>query len=532
MKKHFILGALAVASLSFTACSDDNSLDEITNPSENNNEQTELSKSFEPLAKFAFESKLGSVAGSSASSRTIGDVDSEYRPDTKYYLDHIYMLALNPDSRSQPKDEDADDIIGVNTIIHYDKQTSTMNCHTLSNKVYNLYYRLGDDVKQQKEDCSCSGSIYLSPTGRTEDEVKFELSVFLLDDLQNSKDHRIDLNKFAYNKGIVGNLRGTTLRYASYDPTNVAGREGSNDVEEGLTGQYVSLPAVEGFDFLKKDTKLSLVSECEDRYFSGSEFLIAADDKQIYLLQVYPVENALGGYLQVRSYPTPKGQANPEMLALNRLTTIVNASFMITDDKGYTASYYVQGNEGESIKRFKEQHGIDLRTMTCPYATVDGMNSHYYINEYEKKDKSTNISRLVLWAKGHDVVGVDGKTYDNQPRLSNDIFFATHSDSDVINRGFGIEGRSYSVVFEGIQSDTENAQITFFVTVEGVNIMLKAFMPAAGIAMNKNVAHNLIVSVPETKFVQFVKEHMPRSGSRASNEFFELVLPEGSVVVK
>ena len=528
MKKQLFLGALAMASLSFTACSSDNEIDEIVTPEVNDNEQIIPTTSYQALANFEIETKLGSSANSATQSRTLGDVDESFRPGTKYYLDRIFMLALNPEE--QPTRQD----IGKNVVVDYSKEKSTMKRHQLHNGSYKLYYRLGDDVSEPNEQYSRSGSIYLSPTLNGDDEEIFQLSVFELADLQNSKENHIKLNKFAFDSG-VSPVRGTTLRYTSYDPANVNDNLSAPAVDPSetyLSGQFVSLPKVEGLDFLSKDTDLDLVSECKDQYFSGSEFLIAADAEKIYLLKVVPVTNDHGGYFEVRSYPTPKGTAYPEQLELNRLTTIANASFMITSDDAQTATYYAKGNPAQSVKNFKRNHGIDLSTMTCPYAILDGINSRFFINEYKEADNTENPSRLVLWAEDQPVVGVDGQEYDKLPSLSNDVYYSTSSGAEFVTRGFGMKGQSYSVVFQGIQNDLSDQMIAFYVNVEGVNVRLKAYMPHLGFALNKNVARTFVVYVPETKFANIVNENKARSASRASNEYVDLELPAGSVVVR
>lgn len=544
MKRNFIYGMVAVASLGLAACTNDELPEEATTPEI---EQNAPDSEFRVLQTYNFTTKLGDVKGAEAESRTPGDVDGVKRPSNRYHLNHIHMISLTPKEDAKPSE--------INKDVHIEyfkgneegikpEQKPQFKKFDINDQKFVLKYRTSKDMwgveyttGGTKLNYSLAGTVYFSQDGVTEIPVK--LSIFKVSDLESKK--QIPLNQFGFgaDKELVerhnGTYRGQTLRYTSYDPSKVG--ELQSDPSQELVGRYVTLPTLEGYDMLKGDfdPQKNLVTECKDEYFSSSEYLVAADQRYVYLLEVVSVENENGGFYQVRKYPrwaTPGNytDVNPEQLSLNRMTSLVNASFMIVDNEEGDSKYYVKNDESRTVENFKNTYGLDLSSMTCPYAALDGVNTRFFINESIKDDKYTTPGRLVLWADGYKPVGVDGNEWETKAVRSMNVNYDFGSGL-VHKRGYGIQGNSYSVIFQGSQNDTKSQNIYFWVTIDNVNVKIKAKIPEnSGIAFNKNITHQLMVFVPAQKLADTVNSYKYTRSN--SNNYLELELPSDCVAFK
>ena len=518
MNKKLFFGALAFASFGMVACSEDENIPEVNTP----NEEIEVQEGFKTLTQIHFESVLGTAKGGSAESRTPGDIDKDYCPTQNYYLPYVWMVAVNPER--QPTVDSIGHVVDLGYLI----ESENAKQHFFHNNQYRLDYSLRNIVSNANCNASHSGTIILSHRG---EQLPFKLSVF---DKKMLKDgNRIALNDFAYDVVTKNHrpVRGTSLRYLSYNPYNVNDymySSGAPVDHSKLAGQFVALPQLEGYDMLKEDFDIAknLVSETPDRFFTGSEFLVAADDEAVYLLKVVDKDNANGGYFQVRKYTDiPDGQAEPDYLSMNRLTTMINASFMLIPEDG-EPEYFVRKNEAQTLKNYKNLYHVDLSTLACPYATIDGVHTHFHLNEYKEPEATDKQGRLALWAKGHEITAVNGQKYDKQPERSMDIEYHHGGKHSVTRAGYGIEGKSYTVAFPTADKWTAGQSINFWVEVAGQKIKINAPIDEnAGIALSSNCSHNIIVFIPARKFANAVNNPATRS-----NGYAELNLNSGCVV--
>ena len=548
MRKHFIYGVVAVAALGLAACSSDDVIDEVANP-EVNEQVTEGEEVFQV---FNFKTKSGDkVSNSANASRSMNDVDEYTRPIGAYRLNHIYMLGLKPLYESQPKPEDINKAVKVK----YSNAAEDVQIakHKIVDQKYVLKYKNAKELTTVVPGYSKSGQITFVQNGN---EVTVDLSIFDLKDLQSGK--RIPLNKFGFGaQKMVGNLRGTTLRYASWNPKDPEMPVGN---EEGLHGRYASMPKFDtgGDQFLEKtlfgefESQKNVVSECKDEYFSSDEYLVAADDNNFYLLEVVNVENELGGYYKVRKYPIRGSQestANPESLTLNRLTAVVNASFMLIDKDYY--GYYEKTSEDWTLKAFQKKFGLSLKELASPYAAIDGVNTHFYLNEDEKIDKYAKPGRLIMWAENYRLKPEYASLKEYMPKQSMHLNY-DYASGNLEKGGYGLKGNHYSVIFQGLQDDTRDQAITFWVehgnAEEGyAHVKIKARIPSnSGVAFNKNITHELMVLVPAEEYVDAVKaskrypisesQRTSQIGTRSNSigeiEYTEIELPSSCVVIK
>lgn len=513
MKKNYILGVFAVASLGLAACSQD---EEIVNVEEPNQEE-QVQPEFKLLTKYQPEIYMGNGEKNETVSRTKNDIDELYRPSQVYGLDYIYMLGL--ESATQPNELNIGEVLVPN---YKTGKSAQVKKHMLTGSSYELYYALGSDIQDNSTSnkatsASKSGTIYLSqnPGADLSDCVAVKLSVFLSDDLQKAEGiKRIPLNKFAYEAkkaGVVtGDLKGSVIRYSSYDPQNVGDVVDYNDPST----RYISLPSFTDptpSNMLtgKNGWQKNLVTECQDQYFYGSEFLVALDGDKLYLLREDPyLDEDQGGYYKVSEYDTNKTNENvgePEMLLLSRITSIVNASFIFVDEDPNAKQYLVEDDPITTIANFKKQYGVDLTDLACPYAALDGVNSRFFINKPAGRQiNSDTQARLILWAKGCPFTAVNGKKYDKLPEASTKINYDFGSQNQSSTRvGYGMEGQSFSVVFQGVENDLKGQNVMFWVTVDGVKLLMKA--PLRGLALSKNVAQHIVVFVPANRFAKEVK---------------------------
>ena len=529
MNKKFIWGAFAAASLSLASCSQDEVVEQ---NDQKPTPEVSIENGFKELGTFAVKTELGDQNDSFAESKSPEDIDYLGRPIGVYPLNKVGLLKLTPGVQPTAAD------VNHNIDMKYGTEPEFM-FHEIPN-AYKIYYKLNITENNIAQGASNSGTITLCTKKDGSDAITFDLTVFKLADLHNTDENfHIKLNDFAYGK-TSGNLRGSTLRYTSYDPKDIKDYNGdASQNPEHLTGKYVTLPEVPssvGLDFLKGEYAVNnrLVEECGDIYFAGAETLIAADDDKVYFLESVLEENAAGGHYIKTTYPSPEGHTDVPSLNMSRFTSIVNASFMIIDKQEWgPSSYFKENNEAATLKNFKNKYGVDLSGMTCPYATFDGVNTRFYANEMVNEDKSTDRARLLLWAEdGRTRYAANGAEVHKTGVTSMDLNF---NDDGILKRGYGIKGNSYSVIFQGSQADTRSQQINFYATVDGVNILITATIDAkTGIAFSKNVAHNVMVFVPATRFANFVKDQkkLQARGSRAAQDYAVFEVPSDCVQVK
>lgn len=181
-------------------------------------------------------------------------------------------------------------------------------------------------------------------------------------------------------------------------------------------------------------------------------------------------------------------------LGLHRQVSIINTSFVLTDAEAVDnlPGSYVHLNENgsvneeESEKAFLEKFKVNIATMTCPYATMDGILTSFQLGANNKE-----IGRLLLWADGYQTVAPDGKTYNKCGVYSGERGFRWN---DRLVRGLGISGKSYSVVFESKAEIQKMQYLYFYVNVDGVNIRVKAYSKS-GIDFDQNKTHNITVII-------------------------------------
>ena len=515
MRKKYILGILAVASLGFTACSDDEISEEIINPTPEEEVQHESAVS--ELGVFKFQSELGTLNGSSIESRSPNDVDGSLYPTDKYGLDYVYMMSLTPEK--QPTAENSGEEIPV-----YKKEFQIRQ-DKFKNGIYKLYYKLEGITSNKDKNVSNSGKILLANNKEMKNPIEFNLSLFDLGKLEKG---RIGLNEFPFGQIKDKELKGSTLRYTSYNPIDLP-----------RSKNIATLPVIEDdeLSFMKgKDThNNTLVGECKDEYFVGNEFLIAADDEKIYMLEVVPVKGEYGGYFVIRTYDTKKSsEANPDYLALRRLTSIVNASFAFIDEETKSSStYYVENNEEATKAKFESVYGASLDGLKCRFAAIDGVNRNYYINN--PKGWTEDLSRLVLWADSKKSNNHD--TRNGKPSMTVKISNIQHDHSDA----YGILGNSFSVIFPGKDTDTRGQKVMFWVEL-GNGVRIKISVPMGintGVPFLQNTTQDLIVLVPAQKFADTVKEYEKDIAPRAlmsrfnnDNDYAELCLTPDCLVIK
>ena len=528
MKKKDLFGAFLIASLAFsaTACSDDASVVENENPIEQ--EQGE----FKLLGNFNLASQLGQIQDDYTQSRTPGDITEDGRPTDEYHLNKIGLMSLTP--TVQPTSGDVNQIRDF----HY-KTAPEIVFHDVNQSTYKVYYKV--EITGNNEGASDSGKIILSTDAEgRENRIEFALSVFKKDQLVEGG--KIRLNDMAFN--ATDTPRGSTLRYVSYNPKTVGGGPSKHvtwDINETdakevkLTGQVVELPSMPSdFDnVLKGETKIDgqLVEECKDEFFSGEENLIAYSDGYVYMLETVTALGEKGGHYIVKRYPNTQGQANPEKIALNRITSLVNTSFMLLDQKIWkeSTSYFIPGNEAATLNAFKNKYAVDITDLECPYATLDGINKKFFINEYQSEDKTTDLSRLVVWAKGHKTTGVNGTAYDKEGQPSMNISYQLKGGKA---QGYGIKGNSYSVVFTGSEADTKNQQVNFWVKVSGVNVRIKATL-SQGISLSPNQMRDIIVFVDAEAFTDFIKKQKEEPQvARSAEDYPVFEVPADRVMIR
>lgn len=407
---------------------------------------------------------------------------------------------------------------------------SSYRDYTLDNHQLDLFYSIENEKDMSEDNCTNSGTLMLK-IGPDSSPIAVDLSLVYTDKLKD----RILLNDLAYDlQSQKTKVRGSSFYFSNYDPET----EGELTLPEltantpGLTGMFDKLAsgAVGG----------KLYDEYGDKIFLGDELLAFATNEKIYLYSVNLVTGAHGGYFLWKEFDrtdkeTPS--SNIVQIKMKRRSAIVNASFILIDTKEWNNenSYFkmTSDNEPDSITseaNFLEKFGVNLGGMTCPYATMDGINTVYDINDRKSEDNTYDPGRLLLWADGYQTIAPDGNTYNKRGMYTASLSYAYKEGKKA--RGLGIRGNSYSVVFKGSQNDTKYQDICFYVTVDGVNIKIKAYN-SDGISLSQNVSKNIIVMVDAQSFANYVKSLKTQASSRAgSNEYATFEVPEGSVVVQ
>lgn len=510
-KLKFFIGIGAFALTMFSCSDNDINID--------NGQGGELTETeFKKLGIFTFESEEGENADEGTESRTPASVDDYGRPSSKYMLDYVGMFSAN----ITPKDQNNPPVVGEVADVDYNVFSEYKEYHFKNNSL-ELSYSIENDNKQA-DNCTINGVLTLTDG---ENSTQVNLSVIELDKLQEI----IKLNDFTTDKKIQ-NPRGSSLFFLTYNPNqNSLGAENS-----------LNLPVLdesdlkEAYGILKDEQHETLYDEYSDRLFLSSELLVFATEDKIYFYEVILKGGGKGGYYLYKTYDR-NGSIQTSNLTLRRVTSIVNASFMLIDQQTWNENSYFKmsggkGDKDASEKAYFEKYEVNLSGMTCKYATIDGINTVYNINNRESEDNTSDVGRLVLWTDTYQTVAPDGKPHDKKGEYSADVSYGLGTEEKA--RGLGIMGNSYSVVFKGSVVDTAGEDVNFYVTVDGVNIKITATINLkTGIALGQNHTHNIIVMINAEKFAEAVKKLKKQASSRAgSNEYATFEVPEGSVVVQ
>lgn len=508
-KLKFFLGA-GVLALAISSCSDN----EIN--TEGGKGEDLVEAGFQKLGTFTFESESGENTEEGASSRTPNSVDEYDRPSGNYPLNFVGMFSVDITDETRPGSGD----VGQVTKVEYTMRSGYQE-YVFNNNELNLSYNIVGNNKQP-EGCTINGTLTLSD-GSNQTEV--QLSVIETDKLTN----HIKLNDFYYGGNNSIKPRGSSLYFSTYNPnqntssTNILSLPEltSEDLEESV------------YNTLTDTDHSTLYDEYSDRLFLSSELLVFATEDKIYFYEVVLKEGSAGGYYLYRTYDR-NNSIQTSSLGLRRLTSIVNASFMLIDQQTWDENSYfkMSGGRGDmeaSEKAYLSAYGVNLDGMTCSYATMDGINTVYDINDRTTDNNTSKIGRLVLWADGYQTV----ENTDNLKRgeYSAELSYALEEGKA---RGLGIRGHSYSVVFKGNSASTAGESINFYVTVDDVNVKVTATMNRYnGITLEQNKTHNIMVMVNAEDFANYVEGLKTRGKSRAgSNEYATFEVPAGSVVVQ
>ena len=526
MKNKNILWGAFLATMAFTACSEN---DKITNQTEQEPEEVVTSDGFKLLSSISFTSELGESEDESAESRTPASVNESGRPTSEYLLPFVNVLKT--DVSNQPTAADKGHLVELGYTNAEEERHDFVG--GVKGK-YNVLYKITEN-ETQVEGCSVQGTITLKQEGSSSNGITYALTVFAKEDVGKEK---ITSNDFPYDKAVPeGKYRGSSMRYLTYDALSAD----VQDYETEGVGGVVTLPQVTNEDItgvVCKDDK-DLYSEQVDNLFLSNELLFCADEDHIYIYEVLPYDNEHGGYELLRTYNRDENTAQPTAFKMSRLTAIVSASFILVDDAdgiyNEETSYFKEGDLSTSASNFKTKFktDLDLSTLTCPYATIDGMNTRFEINN-TSEDNVSEPGRLLLWGEGHSVKGNDGHeyTWEDVSKLSTNLSYAL-SNGDV--KGVGIEGMSYCAVYKGSQSATKGQPIKFYVTVGGKNIVISG-IHSSGYYMNQNVAKHIVVLVPAQDFADFYNDESnfkANAYSRSGNNgYAEFVVPSENVIVK
>lgn len=517
--RKFIWSALLV-SIILMSCSENDNIVEQNTP-----EDTVTTDGFKILAATDFTSELGEIAeDASTETRTPAAVDANGRPTEQYMLNYVNVLKVD---REQPTTED----IGKFGTLSYLTGSQKFEKHEFGTGGYEVEYDIVFDPTQYNG-CTKNGTVTLKHQNT---EILLTLTVFETSKLEQDY---ITINDFPYGK--TASPRGSSLYYLTYDPREDDGIKKlptlGNDMITAIVGTGL-------------DGKLH--HEQADNLFVSNELIFCADDTKLYVYEIVEAGGDYGGYHKIREYDLKTTTIQRTVLNMSRLTSMISASFMLVDDAEgiYDAkTSYFDGDLESSAAKFKETFNtdIDLTTIKCPYATADGMNTIFDIND----GIVSAPGRLLLWGHEYSIVGNDGNTYgyDDGNVVENaavDLLYSFPVQAGEplkVARGIGIKGMSYCAVYRGVENDTENQPISFYITVNdgGVskNIKITGFT-RNGYPMSANKATHIIMLIPAQDFVDYVKS-VGATGTGASNTlsrtgdngFSEFVVPSENVFVK
>lgn len=516
--RKFIWSALLV-SIILMSCSENDNIVEQNTP-----EDTVTTDGFKILAATDFTSELGEIAeDASTETRTPAAVDANGRPTEQYMLNYVNVLKVD---REQPTTKD----IGKFGTLSYVTDSQIFEKHEFGTGGYEVEYVIDFDTTQYNG-CTKNGTVTLKY--QDTEEIPLTLTVFETSKLEQKY---ITINDFPYDK--TNSPRGSSLYYLTYDPQE--------------NGGIKKLPT------LGNDTITTIVSRDEelhleqaDNLFVSNELIFCADDTKLYVYEIVEADGDYGGYRKIREYDLKTTTIQHTVLNMSRLTSMISASFMLVDDaEGVydAATSYFDGDLESSAAKFKKTFNtdIDLTTIKCPYATADGMNTVFDINDSIVRDPG----RLLLWGDGYSIEGNDGNTYGYSfgnvvENAAVDLLYSFPVQAGEplkVARGIGIKGMSYCAVYRGVENDTKNQPISFYITVNdgGVskNIKIKGFT-RNGYPMSANKATHIIMLIPAQNFVDYVKSvgatvtgasnTLSRTGD---NGFSEFVVPSENVFVK
>lgn len=517
--RKFIWSALLV-SIILMSCSENDNIVEQNTP-----EDTVTTDGFKILAATDFTSELGEIAeDASTETRTPAAVDANGRPTEQYMLNYVNVLKVD---REQPTTEDIEKFGTLSYVTGSQKFVK----HEFGTGGYEVEYEIVFDSTQYNG-CTKKGTVTLKHQNT---EIPLTLTVFETSKLEQDY---ITINDFPYDE--TTSPRGSSLYYLTYDPQE----------NDGI----ITLPTL-GDDMITTivgtGSDGELHHEQDDNLFVSNELIFCADDTKLYVYEIVEAEGDYGGYHKIREYDLKTTTIQRTVLNMSRLTSMISASFMLVDDAegvyDKTTSYF-DGYLESSAAKFKETFNtdIDLTTIKCPYATVDGMNTIFDINDGIVSDPG----RLLLWGKGYSIVGNDGNTYgygdgNVVKNAAVDLLYSFPvqvGESQKVARGIGIKGMSYCAVYRGVENDTKNQPISFYITVNdgGVskNIKITGFT-RNGYPMSANKATHIIMLIPAQDFVEHV-ESVEATVTGASNTlsrtgdngFSEFVVPSENVFVK
>lgn len=460
--------------------------------------------------------------------RTPASVDETDRPNKNYMLNYLGMVSVSP--KVQPTIEDANSQKVKD--IEYELNSHYREIKFNEDNEFEVYFQLEED-ELQFDGASVNGVLRIAGSQNANvasQEEPLEVKLTLVD--KNKLNNHIPLYDLFYSNESTAPL-GDSFYYLSYNP-EVTLSEGTGFIPElpELTKEQVNMSdqiwqTITGGQ--------PIYDEYGDRLFQSDQVIAMADEEYIYFYEVVLVNGENGGYTLLSKFHR-NGSSNFTRLSLKRLTTIVNASFILIDKQVWDEDSYLTMADGrvdreQSEQKYFERFGVNLKGMTCPYATMDGVNLKYDITNMSSDDNTSELVRLLLWADGYDTIAPDGKKHGKKGEYSYEKAFQL---DEGLARGIGIAGKSYSVIFKGNAEDNRYQNVCFYVNVDGVNIKIKAYS-ANGFAFNQNKTHNVIVMVNAQKFADTVKEYKASANllSRSvAKEYVELEVPAENVIIK
>lgn len=473
-----------------------------------------------------------------ADSRTPGSINSNGYPTDIYYKSYVNLITTEADGTHNEVTHNFEVI---------DEEQRYYN--------YDVYYKFIDGLEHDNE-ISDKGTISLASKKDGSNSINIKLTSFLkkdLEKLENTGDKLYGLDNVSE--------KGSILYYLSYVPTEV-GQADENNVRKLILPTIVDSK----YNFLlttnNPENYTSLYNEIEDDYFLSKEILISATEEYIYVLETIKNEtDSNNGYRLLRRYDITKednDKIHRMKIDMSRLTTIINASFVINDTHSSVSSpvdeansYYKEDNIESSIDNFESlyvnnrvNNKVDLGEMQCPYATIDGIPSVYRIND-TTENNTTDPCRFVLWAKDLVVTGIDGNQYDKKATFGNvSIFDTMHKEYS----GLGIQGNSYSVCFKG--SLKSGSLLCFYVTVpysykdnatsttNNINILISTkmhFSDGSTFNLVQNTLHHFTLLVDAKVLGKTIADMINQQASGASransNDFVELRVPSENLII-